>query len=95
MFDKPLNIMFLAAFMDFVGRSFMPEDLSFGNLFMCFIICDLRTTHVIYRFLYCRLYIVIVFGNLLGKILSYSSKVGIENVGHYHLFSDFFFLVFD
>ena len=60
---------------------------------MCW--CDLGETQGVYRFVYCRLYIVIVFGNLLGKILSYSSKVGIENVGHHHWFSDFFFLVFD
>ena len=39
MLNKPLGIMFLAAFMAFVGRSFIPEDLSFGNLIMCFIIC--------------------------------------------------------
>ena len=39
MLDNPLEIMFLAAFMAFVGRFFTPEDLLFGNLVMCFIIC--------------------------------------------------------
>ena len=32
MLDNPLEIMFLAACMAFVGRFFMPEDLLFGNL---------------------------------------------------------------
>ena len=54
---------------------------------------DLGKTQGIYGFIHCRLYMIIVFGNLLGKILSYSCKVGIENVYHYHWFSNFFFLV--
>ena len=32
MLDNPLEIMFLAAFMAFVGRFFMPEDLLFGTV---------------------------------------------------------------